>query len=414
MSSWDDVQARAATETRFVDRLKGENIRSIEAFYPELYEVPGHSAFTNTLGSDLIADVLTSRRVLVDLYAWPDEQGLIQTYGVDLQFLVRMRNAKLVRLCANLPVQRYRNCHWLYDTLADDGTIWRSVRTPGFFASMDPGFDRRRRDREESLYSHFSACPEALPVLFSLADPAHPPRTAAELAAVLSHWIERVVSFEPELAAPIIEDFEKYAHQRIPELKQVRRLVVSPYSAALGGTMKMWRHHWSSLFGEESVAEVLREDLLRSRVLLSYLSETTLGLTLSDLSAEQTWQSITEATRCRILDFLIDAQARIDLIAAEEHIRTGLAAQGAQDPTRDDIRAYMAEAERTVNRLERIWDGAKIALPIAFGAVNNSWLLAVEVGGGLFCSKQLLGARAQAIVENLIGKVQIVRTLKRH
>lgn len=413
MSLWNDVQDRVTKETQFSTRLKDEGSQSIEAFYPELYESPSRCEFTNTLGSDLIPDVLTSRKVLVDLYDWPDEKGLIRNYGVDLNFLSELRQAGLVRVCANLPPERYEQCMWLHGILADEGTIWRSIRTPGFFTSTDPEFAGRRTDREASLERYFATHSDALPALCALVDAAHPPKTAAELAAVLSHWIERLVSFEPELAAHLVTDFEKHAHERIPDLKQIHSLVVSPYSSALGGTMKMWRRHWSSLFGEENVAELSREGLLRSQALLSYLSEVKLSLTSSDLSAEQVWASMTEGTRLRLLDFLGDEAERTDLIAAEERIRRGLAVQGVQEPTREEIRAYLDDAQRTVGRLEAIWDGAQIALPIAFSLVSDNWLLAAEVSVGLFCSKRLLGDQSRRIVEALVGKVQIVRTLSR-
>ncbi len=413
MSLWNDVQDRVTKETRFTTRLKDEGAQSIEAFYPELCEAPGRCGFTNTLGSDLIPDVLTSRKVLVDLYDWPDETGLIRNYGVDLNFLSALRRADHVRVCANLPPERYEKCTWLHGILADEGTIWRSIRTPGFFTSTDPEFAGRRTDREAFLERYFAAHSDALPALCVLVDAAHPPKTAAELATVLSHWIERLVSFEPDQAARLATDFEKHAHERIPELKQMHRLVVSPYSAALGGTMKMWRHRWSSLFGEENAGKLSAEGLLRSHPLLSYLSEVKLSLTSADLSAAATWGSMTEATRLGLLDFLGEEQERTDLIAAEERIRRGLASGTGQEPTREEIKAYLDGAERTVGRLEAIWDGAQIALPIAFGAVSDNWLLAAEVGVGLFCSKQLLGDRAQQIVEALVGKVQIVRSLGR-
>lgn|GEM_PF-6783250 len=411
MSLWEGVEKRIGEEIRFVDRLKAKNVQGIEAFYPELYHSPGRCAFTNTLGSDLIPDAITSRKVLVDLYDWPDESGLIRTYGVDLGFLQAMREAKRIRLCANLPPERYEQCTWLHETLADDRTIWRSIRTPGFFAASDPTFDARRNERADSLRRYFTAHAELVPELARLTDPAHPATTATQLAEVLSHWIERLLSFEPELGTPIARDFEKNARERIPDLKRLHRLAVSPFSAALGGTMKMWRHRWSSLFGDEGIAEVSGEGLLRSRELLSYLSEVKLSLTASDLATEQTWRSMAEATRLRLLEFLQDEQETADMIAAEERIRTALAARGEQDPTREDIRAYLADVERTVRRLGGIWDGARIALPIVFGAVSENWLLAAEVGVGLVCSRRLLGDRAQHIVEGLIGKVQLVRTL---
>jgi hypothetical protein len=261
---------------------------------------------------------------------------------------------------------------------------------------------------------YFEHHSEMLPALCKRVDAAHPPKTPADLAAVLSHWIERIVSLAPELAIGLSTDFERHALERIPKLQQTHRLVVSPYSAALGGTMKMWRHRWISLFGQESVADASREGVLRAQGLLTYFSEVKLGFTRSDFNAEETWQTMNEATRNRLLDFMNDDAERQDLITAEESIRHRLRVQQHQEPTRDEIEAYVNAAERYVGRLEAVWDGATIALPIAFGAVSDDWQLAAELAVGLFCSKRLLGDRSKRLVETVVGRIQIVRALGRN
>jgi len=44
------------------------NSDNIAAFFPELHTGPVEGVFSNTIGSHLLADVLTSHHVVVDLY----------------------------------------------------------------------------------------------------------------------------------------------------------------------------------------------------------------------------------------------------------------------------------------------------------------------------------------------------------
>ena len=151
MAGWEEVKRRARDEAAFAKETTEKGANEIEKFYPELLSPEGECSFTNTLGSYLIPDLLTSYGVIVDLYDWPTPESLIQIYGVDLDFLISLRDTGLVRLCANLPTERYKQCSWLFPLLADERTIYRSIRTPAFFSSIDPEFNYRRSARERFL-----------------------------------------------------------------------------------------------------------------------------------------------------------------------------------------------------------------------------------------------------------------------
>src|SRR5436309_11415289 len=137
MVEWAQVERRAAEEVEFVTQAARTGVAKIGHFYPELYQPSEATSFTNTLGSYLIPDLLTSQRVVIDLYDWISPESLIEIYGVDLPFLLALRDAKLVTVCANLPVERYRVHSWLFPLLADSRTLFRSIRTPAFMAAVD-------------------------------------------------------------------------------------------------------------------------------------------------------------------------------------------------------------------------------------------------------------------------------------
>jgi hypothetical protein len=409
-SKWAHVEKRASEEQTFARGVAKRGCRSIAAYFPELYDREGKCKATNTLGSDLIPDLLTSPSVVVDLYDWPAEDALIAKYGVDLAFLESLRAANLVHICANLPVSRYKNCAWLHGALAHKQTIWRSTRTPAFFNQLDPEFEERKNEREKQLLLYFEANPANASALYNRFEAAQQPDTPKKLAAILSMWIERLVAVRPEYK-PSFVNFEKDAYQKIPELARLQGLEVSAYSAALGGTMKVWRHRWASLFGAEEVMALSREEIVKSRPIVSYISECRLGFASSDFKSKQTWP-MTEASRQKLLDHLQHDATRHDLISAEAQMRRRLCTEQERDPTRDEIKGYVDSCDRSINQLKKVWDTIQIALPTTFGIVCNDWHAAAELGLGLFASKRLLGEPAERAMEKMIGKIQVVRLLR--
>src|SRR4051812_30892122 len=102
MADWSKVEEHARDEVAFSEEVANKGAKQIEAYYPELHPPSPDFSFTSTLGSYLIPDLLTSEKVVVDLYDWPTPEELIEVYGVDLPFLLSLREANLITICANL------------------------------------------------------------------------------------------------------------------------------------------------------------------------------------------------------------------------------------------------------------------------------------------------------------------------
>lgn len=412
MNDWKDVKNHAKDEASFAQGVADAGTPQIEQFYPELYPSSGIPSFTNTLGSYLIPDLLTSQHVVVDIYDWPSPDSLIEVYGVDLAFLLALRDAKLITICANLPIQRYKAHSWVYTLLADHRTIFRSIRTPAFVSAADRDFERRRLDREKHLSRHFGALPgPELQRLCEGVKSAHPPSDARSLASVLAQWIERLATFEPEIAAKLGDQFERDVIGRVPELMRLQRLIVSPYTAALGSMMKIERKNWAALFGEESIDSLLIDGQVRFQNLNTYFSEATLSLDSVDLTSAELWKSIRHSERNKIIEYLSDEARKAELMAIEEEVRIGLVKGGDRDPTRKTIRRYVEKLNSEVENLRRLKDVFGIAAPIAFGVLSENVLAGLSVAGGIFSSKYLLGEHLRRLTENLIGKLRVVRVL---
>lgn len=337
---------------------------------------------------------------------------MIKVYGVDLPFLLALRDAKLVKICANLPAERYQTHSWLFPLLADSRTIFRSIRTPAFVTAIDRDFAGRASARQTNLERYFGSLPTAeIQRLCAAVKAAHPPTDAASLASVLAQWLERLASFEKDVAADISEGFERHVIDRVPELMRLQRLIVSPYTAALGGMMKIERSRWATLFGEESINDAILEGQVRLRTLNTYFSEVELNLDGVDLTSAELWNTIRHSERQKILDYLGDAERKADLLAVEEEIRIGLVAGGDRDPTRETIQAYVEKVEGDVENLRRLNDTLGIAVPIVFGFLSESVVAGLTVAGGFFSSKYLIGDHIRRVIECVIGKLRVVRVL---
>jgi hypothetical protein len=412
MADWQDVEKRAREETAFANEIAKKGATHIEQFYPELHSSPGTPSFTNTLGSYLVPDLLTSQTVLVDLYDWPSPDSLIKVYGVDLPFLLTLRDAKLVHFCANLPTDRYQSHSWLIPLLADSRTIFRSIRTPAFLGALDPDFTRRVSKRRADFERYFAslAVPE-VERLCGAVKAARPPNNAASLASVLAQWLERLASFRPDLAAELSHGFEHDVVGRTPELMRLQRLIVSPHTAALGGMMKVERSIWATLFGEEGIDDAIMEGQVRLQALNTYFSEVQLSLDAVDLTNEQLWNTIRHVNRDDIIDHLSDTERKADLLAVEEQLRVGLIAGGDRDPTRDSIQAYVDKLEAEVENLSRFTNLLGIAASTGFSFLSQNVLVGVGIATGFFSRKYLLGDCIRRATEGVIGKIRVVRVL---
>jgi hypothetical protein len=61
-----------------------------------------------------------------------------------------------VILSANQLPERYQNCTWLHDTLADKRTIFRSLRTPLFFQSHIPSLADKRSELKQKILAELN------------------------------------------------------------------------------------------------------------------------------------------------------------------------------------------------------------------------------------------------------------------
>ena len=158
----------------------------IEAFYPELHSKERGGLFTNTSGSLLIPELLTSPCVVVDLYDTPEEE-LVLRYRVDKKFLLTLRDLDRVVLSANADYERYEKHPWMHEILSDPRTIFRSVRTPQYFEALFPGIQEERERLQRSLVSRFEAM------------------TRAEFSAFVSHYpVHRRACERPSACGPSV------------------------------------------------------------------------------------------------------------------------------------------------------------------------------------------------------------------
>jgi hypothetical protein len=228
---------------------------------------------------------------------------------------------------------------------------------------------------------------------------------------VLAHWIERLATFEPEITAELGDQFEHDVIGRVPELMRLQRLIVSPYTAALGSMMKIERNRWAALFGEETIDSLLIDGQVRFQNLNTYFSEVTLGLDSVDLTSAELWKNIRHSERNKIIEYIGDGTRKAELMAIEEEVRIGLVKGGDRDPTRETIQRYVEKLENEVEDLRRLKDVLGIAAPIVFGVFSENVLAGLTVAGGFFSSKYLLGERLRRLTESLIGKLRVVRVL---
>jgi hypothetical protein len=156
--AWRDVTSNV-TQQRDTYSLLASSSESIEDYYPELHKSKVAGQFVNTTGVPLIADLISAPHVICDLYPYADESELISRYGVDLQFLLALRDRELITLTANADYERYRECPWMYEVLADQRTVFRSIRTPLFFRSLFPDIMEERNDLKNYLERRFRGMP---------------------------------------------------------------------------------------------------------------------------------------------------------------------------------------------------------------------------------------------------------------
>lgn len=417
MTNWKEVTKRAKDEAEKAAHFAESRPATIEKFYPEI-RCEGALEYTNTVGELLLPDLLTSEGVIVDLYDWRSPDKLIDTYGVDLEFLLELWEHEAVVLCANLDVNRYEGCEWLYPLLADDRTIYRSIRTPTFFESISPGFGQRRRNtEEEDLPRAFNRLgQDEINRMIEACKAAKLPNNTAKLCTVLSHWIERLSVFDGDMAKEIKRGIELGDLGSMKQLRRAHRLIVSPHSAYLGGEMKVLEAKWADLFESDETEAETTADFIRYKEILSWLSEQTLGGTANDFDASIWWKQHVQGGKQRnaMLDILTNVEERRKMLEAEEILRIGLAKNKGQLPNRDDVKNYVNEAEQLRRKTAIAIPLLPAALTAGFSILSqNSFLTAALIGGGTaFASETVLNPTLWKVAELIMPKVRLARLIE--
>lgn len=408
-----DLAASAATASRPPD---------IEAFYPELHQEPVNGAFSNTMGSLLLPDVLTSPRVLVDLYDWEDPTGLIKTYGVDLDFLVKLRDKGHVILCANLEPERYQRRSWLHDLVADPRTIFRSVRSPYYFEAHQPGFVTARQELKARILQHLSGRPEReVEELCKMANAAYAPTAAEDLANTLSLWGMRVRVTASEFADEILRRLPEKPEEVVLDLRQLHLLAATPISAGLGGYVRLDEEKLQSYFPDPVPAELLAHDeLTRLQQLNEFLTRLVFDVSPVDLNSEAYWQRLPERDKEKILEILENRRDREEALHAEAVLRRHIVERGHKDWSEKEIKEY---AHRLVSRVDLLGPAADLGVMLtAFGFL---WARgageAGSTGGAVvvfllrrLLGNKLIGAPVRRLVEFAIPKIRVARFIRRH
>lgn len=424
--AWADVERNASCQEQQARKVAKREAQGeppdIEAFYPELHSEPVNGAFSNTTGSLLLPDLLTSPRVLVDLYDWENPSGIIKTYGIDLDFLVRLRDGEHIILCANLEPERYRDRPWLHDLLADARTIFRSLRSPYYFEAHHPGFLGARDDLRARLLRHLARRPEReIKSLCKIANAAYAPAAPEELANMLSLWGMRVKVTVPEFADEIVRRLPEKPEDVLLDLRQLHFLAATPISAGLGGYVRIYEDKLQSYFPEAVSGELLaHEEVTRLRQLNDFLIRLVFDLSPVDLKNEGYWQRLSQRDKEHILEVLENRQDREEALQAESILRRHIAEHGHKDWSEQEIKKY---ADRLVSRVETL--GSVADLGITLAAFSFLWLRGAggtgSVGGAavVFLLRRLLGNRLSGapvhrLIEFAIPKIRVARFIRRH
>ena len=349
--SFQEVEDNANRQYADCKELASEEISD---FYPELHTEPVGGVFSNSLGSHLLADILTSHHVLVDLYDFADESALIKQYGVDKKCLLALRDAGHITICCNVQPRFLPQTEWLHDVLADPRTIFRAVRTPLCFQRRLPDLAARQKALEGDLLATLPKTDAEVRRLGELANPSRPYQSREVIAEVLAIWATRLRAVIGYRAEDIIGSLQVDPEAAILPLRQHDLWAVTPESAGLGGVVRIPYKLLRTYFPEvRQDTYELQERYVRLEALNSYLTRTILGAPDSDLSSEEYWHRLDEYDRDRLLDHLSDRRTRLDAARAENTIRLELAGSDPKTWGERDIERLADHLAEQGRRYER-------------------------------------------------------------
>lgn len=405
------IQANADTQrTKFSNTVRGSETQ-IEEFYPELHEGKVGANFSNALGSHLIADVATSPHLVVDLYDYKTESDLINAYGVDLEFLISLRESGLVTLAANLEPARDEHCGWLHEVLAHPHTIFRSIRTPLFFEARHPNIVDHHRDAKSRALATFEGLRSTEIDAYVSASGIFGPRPSPEALADQLAW--RWVRLAAMLGDGHADDqsLEQIIRQPDPYCYFMFRdfaLSVAPHSAGLGGSFQLSEETAKHLFPELTGRDKASNDMIAFQRLRELLLERDLDLEPAELTSVEYWREVKARGRKRILAELTDSSRKLDLIESERRVRRRLAHSDTA-PAPELIEEFLDADKKHRDTLTLIGSLAVALSGYAFSAVadDNAYYF---VGGAFgVAGATLWQARRKEITRYAAERVRISR-----
>jgi hypothetical protein len=399
------------------------NGSEIEFYYPELHASDLGGFFTNTSGSLLIPDLVSSPHLVVDLYDFASEEALIARYGVDKAFLVSLRDAGHITVAANLLPDRYASGAWMHDILADPRTIFRSIRTPLYFEKQAPKTIGNQQKLAAALVAAIgSLSDDAFLRLVATAKIGVGPADRIGLAEQLAWRLARINALTRESSTPIDFDPDEIVRSpdALPILNRDHFLIVSPISAGLGGTVRVSEESFRRMFSDADRVDVLNsENVLLSRI-NAFLMRKRLELEASDLTGLEYWKfAMTQFGRREIIERLSRRGKRAQLMAAERNLRRRIAKMD-NEVTLEEVEAAVEDDSRRLaywgpmlNAGYRLvysgfcYQGYKYAEGKGYGT------LGATLGGAAFLAGEIVKAKAIKVVEFALPRIQVANCVRR-
>jgi hypothetical protein len=330
-----------------------------------------------------------------------------------------------VILSANQLPERYQNCTWLHDTLADKRTIFRSLRTPLFFQSHIPSLADKRSELKQKILAELNRRSQSeIASLCQMTRSAQLPNSGERLAELLSTWTIYLAAVAPEPSAEIEDRITTVPEEVISSLHLWHFLAVSPHSAALGGQARFEKDKVRSFFPDtledKLLGQLAHYDLVRLKELNEYLTRLVFKVTPNDLSSQKYWDNLSEYQKDKLLEILEDRKERIAAMEVEKTLRLHLAQSGDLDASREKIEEYVHGLRNRINQLGTLAESGLTISSTTFlfgGALLNKPSL-IAIGGLLGAAKRIMGTKLIAgpirrISEFAIPTIQIVNFVKR-
>lgn len=297
---------------------------SIENYFPEVHE--SEVPVACTIGSSLISDLFTGRRILIDLDDLRSESDLIQRFGISGRFLEQLVDNNRVILATNLDPGRLVDYKWMHHFLADKRTIFKIHRTPRFFRSVCSDIETVQEDLRKFISKRFDKLSESeyKGVVARMDNMSiHGPRTGA--ANKLAWDVARVNAMLQVAAGRTMirhpsELFDSL-FQQVELVYRNKMLVVSPFSGSLGATMLVPFEYMKKVFPDTSRADLVDMDHVVLPELVDYLARVRHQLEFNNTNNPSYWETIDEREEKKLLEVLVNTSETKAAADAENTLR---------------------------------------------------------------------------------------------